>query len=119
MDSDIEQVVNSIDSDRSLLSGNDYKYISYKDKEYLYKVTDECTLYGETIICDPNTPIYTTKKRLFGLGKSSKTIEYKTLFVIGKNIENPEYSKSDIKKLFKRAYDTYQRELEIRKGELL
>lgn len=60
-----------------------------------------------------------TKKKYLLFGPEITIEEPNKIFTISRNIENPELSKEECKKIIKKHLSIYDRKLEIQKGQLI
>jgi len=100
------------------------KTLKYKDREFLYKLTEmDCGEYGaftcyETIFYD-KSPITKTRKKWLLFGPLIEYTEYRELFILHCNIESPNKTKKEIRKMLDREIKLLGRIEEINKGNLV
>ena len=90
------------------------KKIIYQDQEFYYKIDDSVD-WGWTNFYS----VKETETENYGLFFSKTRQVPKFLFDVSIDIENPSYSKEEVRKKMDKAYKRYKRELEIERGEII
>ena len=93
------------------------KKITYDNVDYLYEFTDNFFDYGTYVYESQPTIYYARKYFFFGPLVMKKT--YNLLFSLHMNIEDADYTSTDIEKRFEIEFNKIKRRKEIENGNIL
>lgn len=96
------------------------KKITIKGREFEYKTFYDCSEHGDyewTEFYDGLEEI--VKKKYIFFGEKKTYFIPKLMFKVYKNIEDPSYTKSDIKKIIEKQVELLERSKEIERGEII
>jgi hypothetical protein len=94
------------------------KRLKFDDREFFYMVIEWDEYKGSTYFYD--TTVYFAKRKKYWLfGEMINIPYYKELFRLSVNIEDPTFSKDDIREKIAKNISILERLEEIKKGEII
>lgn len=96
------------------------KKITIKGREFEYETFFDCSEYGDyewTEFYDGLEEI--TKKKYIFFGEKKTFFIPKFIFKVYMNIEDPSYTKTDIRKVLEKRVELLERSEEIKRGEII